>query len=150
MSLRFRYSNAVGCYSRISPTSPQTRLWSFQGLSAAPPVSPNLDSALLITRLSIALAIPRLLLLAIPSAQQLYFLLLGFAAWVAPCGAVEYPNVSVLSCSRALSAASQPKHRIWSSLSYQPTYPFFKVQQIPIHVNNFSRSNRQLHEQFVN
>jgi len=67
----------VGHYSRISSTSPHTRLWSFQGLSAAPPVSPNLDSALLITKLSITLAVLRLPLTAINSAQYLYL----FPSW---------------------------------------------------------------------
>lgn len=51
--------------------------------------------------------------------------------------------------SRALFAVSQPKHRIWSSLSYQTTYPFFKVHPF-IHNSNSTRSNRHFHEQSVN
>ena len=123
----------VGHYSRISSTSPHTRLWSFQGLSAAPPVSPNLDSALLITKLSIAPASPRLLLLATESAQQLYFLPQGFARQVALPGAARYPNVSVLryppSTFRRFSARTS--HPFCTELPIS-ICPFFKVQSFPV------------------
>ena len=45
----FRYLDAVDSYTQISLFHRTQDYWSFQGLIAAPPVYPNLDSATLLT-----------------------------------------------------------------------------------------------------
>ena len=120
----FRYSDAVECHRQIlhSLSSQRNELIGFSKDFHSHQLRPILDSAWLFTKLSIALATPRLHLLAIHSAQLLLFFPLEQPLYFRlshDSVLVQYPQVSLFRvCYASWSFSAGTSNSIFTELVY--------------------------------